>query len=740
MSNNNKKTFLEFIEENKYVNGIRIPSIQRDYVLGSSKKLKLLLHDIYENAEKNKSFDLSCIIINKEHEKLEIYDGQQRLVTLTFMYLYYIQKEKKESKFGKDWLEFSERPFANEVFNEMVEKKYINFENLDFDLLVQKDCTSFAINQLLKKINEYDKKYNNTMKSDYILNNIQFGVILIEKQSEAEQFFMDLNSGIKLKEFEIYKSKLNDVIKKLSTNDNFKNEKSIENWSSKIDNEWLNFFRKIGVGCFEHTEEEYEIRFIRYCLHMAIEEKYIKEKYTKQINNELAEEIKKMQNENYIFDNIDSYINNKSEINKKIIHKIYEIIHRVYHIMESLNGNIECIKTDNSEILDYAWGDDEELEKAKKYNYNKRAAFWNLDDNTNTTIFNKAIQSIIQENINFDIMLWILITTLNGKEKNRNKENRNKYIRLIKIFMNNNVFTNKDAWYESQAKGQYMYYSKNIPYGIPQYYGKHYDENYGESSDDNYGNCYGGYKFETHYNEDEYKECKKIIDAILYINACIGNDFREYTEILNEIKKYIELLEDSTEIKKSKKILGDIIEIEEKILNSNSDNRCSLLKFQKETRGIKYIIENKLDGKFEFKNEEIEKLWFESLVRLEWPRRKYKNNNIYTFEPKVYIMLNNKYDKYFEVKSRGYEIYKGFKDKLEEKYELGGKIEIEKCFWEEEKIIDSKGKKIIFKLQDYESDKSTTYKIAKTKYQQNGNLEDWRDKRVINLSNGEICK
>ena len=84
MNHQNRKGWIYFI-------GLRIPEIQRDYVMGEKVKLEKLLDIILEKYMLDKDFDFSCTITycnNPENAPLEIYDGQQRLTTLIIIILY----------------------------------------------------------------------------------------------------------------------------------------------------------------------------------------------------------------------------------------------------------------------------------------------------------------------------------------------------------------------------------------------------------------------------------------------------------------------------------------------------------------------------------------------------------------------------------------------------------------------------------------------------------------------------
>ena len=193
-----------------YKEGLLIPEIQRDYVMGaggkkkghSKDKLTELLDAILNSFKAEKDFDFSCIItFSKEDENspLEIYDGQQRLTTLFLLVLYCLQREAGEKyKEYSNWYRFSGRPVANGIIDKLTNEK------VDLADLKVKDFSSFSMKNLLEKFS--DPKYD-CITSDYLLNKVKFDRVTMGSQSEIEQFFMDLNSGITLKDYELYKAK-----------------------------------------------------------------------------------------------------------------------------------------------------------------------------------------------------------------------------------------------------------------------------------------------------------------------------------------------------------------------------------------------------------------------------------------------------------------------------------------------------------------------------------------------------
>lgn len=444
--NDAKKITLSDLKK-KYIYGLRIPEIQRDYVMGAGgkddegkDKLEKLLDSILAKFKANEDFDFSCIITycrNHDSEPLEIYDGQQRLTTLMLMILYKLRSEKKDDDVNtfKEWYRFMGRPKANEILDLLT-----NNES-SVDEIEVTDFTSFSMKNLLKKIKF--PKYE-SITSEYLLRHVKFDMVSIGSQNEIEQFFMDLNSGVKLKDYELYKAKLTHRVNQLK--DKYTNiaksevREVLELWPHKMDNNWLNFF---GIFAdYERPAEEYEVAFIKYCINMSLIEA------------------------------------GKISVNHQIENLDVDVICRVYNIMQLITDlDLSFYKSQEKELLKkgmlyFSWGEtDSDIDK--KWNYDRRGTFWKLDFEEYDRMLYYIIKFVLLDTkksieMENDVLLWCFIKTLDWQF-----DIQNEYLRIIKIILNHNVVENKNAWYECQNKGQYLYYCKYYVYGIPQYYGEH---------------------------------------------------------------------------------------------------------------------------------------------------------------------------------------------------------------------------------------------------------------------------
>lgn len=425
--NTEKLNLLNFLNS---FNRIVIPDIQRDYVMGSggfdkigNNKLKSLLKAMEGRED---AFNFSCIMGHSKRINGEnifyVYDGQQRIVTLVYLAAYIAMLEG-DKKYNEQLCKFSF--FGRDSANEYL-RKILAEETKETELEIE-DFTTFSIDNLYNEF--FDKnnkaKYKN-INLDFLMTNVEFDLIIVDEAGDAEQFFMDLNDGLMLEEYEIYKAELNNKI-----NGIYKGDYKFRNWALKIDNEWLEYFLPYKTD--KCCEEEAEINFIRFCFRMIYIERYGNEKDHKKIG------IK------WIID---------------------EDVQRVYSIMNNL-VEIELKIIDDKKYLNFSWD----------YEYHKgiRGAYWSLKDINYTGMLKCFLLNINNfEKIQYDVLIWCFLSNL-GLEKDK----LNEYLRFIKKLLNANRLINKNAYYDRSREIWYCRYSV---FGIPDYYGnlvkiKH-DENH----------------------------------------------------------------------------------------------------------------------------------------------------------------------------------------------------------------------------------------------------------------------
>lgn len=226
---------------------IKIPVIQRDYCMGAritgeNDFLDFLLKGYKHNQGiKNCKLSASTVLlsVSEKDEKKEIYifDGQQRTFTLYNILKYCGESLFKYSFVGRE-IDDSKKEYSSPYSKEAVE----NLEKI-----------------LKTKISENEK----AGFSKYIKENVYLKVKIIDNVTGAEQFFMDINGGVALQKYEIYKAMLCNKLSELKREDIVR----------KIENEWLDHFysyRKeyLQVSDIEDKQEDeeelLEIRFIEY--------------------------------------------------------------------------------------------------------------------------------------------------------------------------------------------------------------------------------------------------------------------------------------------------------------------------------------------------------------------------------------------------------------------------------------------------------------------------------------------
>ncbi len=407
--NNTEQKKMNLKEILEMYSGIIIPDIQRDYVMGSGgKKLKSLLDAIKEsekeNKKENKNFNFSCIIGHRDEEnKFHIYDGQQRLATLIALCSYGNNDEEIKKLLNK--FSFTKREKANEMLEDTSK---INEEEIV-------DFSTYSLNELIKNKEE--------ISVEYILNNIYFTIITIDKISDAEQFFLDINDGLDLKSHEMYKAELYNHIKKFE---------GFKEFALKMENEWLEIFRKHNKA---NEPEKSLVYFLQYCFRMMwIEDKGCDDEFK-------PSDIKFIQ---------------------------YSHIERIEKIIDGIKAVIE-----NSGEFSYK-------EKGLIFNprsYRYKGTHWDLTHNNYANmlkIFLENIENI--EEINKDVVMWCYISA----SPDSSVDILNKHLRFIKKLLNNNRVKNSKGIlaYNFEIPIYSRYYVDTIP--------KYYILNYSSEEIENY--------------------------------------------------------------------------------------------------------------------------------------------------------------------------------------------------------------------------------------------------------------
>lgn len=499
---------------------IIIPEIQRDYVMGSGgQKLVSLFSAMRNSLEKGKEFGFSCIVAYKDgdNNSLYVYDGQQRLATLVFLCSYLNKDEANMKLFNK--FEFIGREKANEWI--------ANPEKID-DSEVE-DFTTYSLLELKKS---FEEKWLENNKKDGILEFLQkkvyFNMVLVDKISDAEQFFLDINDGLDLKSYEIYKAALYHHASTILNN-------SFKAFALKMENEWLNFFSKYAQKqkmklkneIPEVCEEEVLVYFLKYCFRMIwIEEGNNGEFVEDDVTWLKKEHFEKVEN---ITDKIVEKFTNETSITDKIVEKKETSTELQRHIINySINGLIF-----------------------------KRGPHWNITYKNYSEMLNKFFDNIWDiEETKKDIIVWCYISRLpNGSDKDIDDHLRN-----IRKILNHNRFecdrANISFWKKEGVHKRTIYYARYCVRGIPKYYldffnDEEYENYYGKGEDSGYvgffneiiknskNNDLANWKTENSLlrsiinneilkkNSNDNSEIIEKIENISFINGIIDN-FLEY--------------------------------------------------------------------------------------------------------------------------------------------------------------------------------------------------------------------
>lgn len=208
----------------------------------------------------------SCIMGHLDEEgTFWVYDGQQRLTTSVVLLAYLLRKEKSEEKDTYRSLlrkfAFEGREGANQMLNAISSlERDVNIEEMKNYI---DDNTSYAIYRFWELLNASNEKKENIwekiseLHSVFIWEGMDFELVLMDKVSDAEQIFIEMNEGVKLENEEKYKAQLSHILKKI------KYDKRME-FLRKVDNEWLNKWKN----------ESLEVKWIQYCITMAYHEIY----------------------------------------------------------------------------------------------------------------------------------------------------------------------------------------------------------------------------------------------------------------------------------------------------------------------------------------------------------------------------------------------------------------------------------------------------------------------------------
>lgn len=403
---------------------ITIPVIQRDYCMGShfnQEDKSDMMDYIIDCFTKDKDITLSAITIRLNDKDIYIYDGQQRIFTLACLV------KILDSKKIRNKITFEHR----DTFNTFI-KEFFEYANIKAYNYASKSVASLkeALDKKLKA-----RSIDKDKLSTYILGKIKFDVIIVNGAlTTAEQFFIEINDGVQLVPYEIFKCKINARFKQLihcdnETSDNRNcldiegcpsiNEILYKQWISSIDNEWLDFFYRFNCTSLENetaTEELMEIRLIEFCCRMIYWEKYLKS--DKKGKHPL--ELKSFEKYGNEMGDMDVFI---EILTLNDFNRISEIVNGLK--IKEINGNsteeLICynnqIKYFNNNSLP-----DNDHQHGIKYII-PRFSTNSVMDNLNLFIY-KFLEKLAVDELNgersTDILMWIILNNLTFDEKASN--------------------------------------------------------------------------------------------------------------------------------------------------------------------------------------------------------------------------------------------------------------------------------------------------------------------------------
>lgn len=223
--------------------------------------------------EKSPKMDFSCITgYLDEQKRFWVYDGQQRLTTVVVMLAASLvgnYDDKLAAMIRK--FRFEGRDNANKMLETILDHASKNCDERDPEalsrtlksLVVDQTCESIRV--LFSRLTETtDKKiypwfHFRKISRDFLLNGLEFTLVLSDKADDSEQLFIELNTGERLTDSEKYKAKFSYLLGKLWPDEPEKRYSIMR----CVDNEWLNAW----------GSEEEVFKWIKYCVKCAYFEK-----------------------------------------------------------------------------------------------------------------------------------------------------------------------------------------------------------------------------------------------------------------------------------------------------------------------------------------------------------------------------------------------------------------------------------------------------------------------------------
>lgn len=243
MDNNIKSNTSFWSEITEYK--IQVPYYQRDYAQGRIDNgridniRKVFVEELYGALEGQKECHLGLVFGSyNENEKVFIaVDGQQRLTTVFLLHWYVAWREKKLNDYKEKLLNFSwdtrsySSQFVELLFKIQPSNNVIDGikTNSNYFSVWENDPTVKGMLTMLEEIEfQYPQKDCNLCNSLFADNcDIQYDILMLEKNSDGKTYLKMNSRGRSLTTFELFKSKFLDKYK--------------PNYGLKFDNKWLSF-------------------------------------------------------------------------------------------------------------------------------------------------------------------------------------------------------------------------------------------------------------------------------------------------------------------------------------------------------------------------------------------------------------------------------------------------------------------------------------------------------------------
>lgn len=354
---------------------ILIPSIQRDYCMGSHLERNDFFGYLERSVKEGKEITLSAITVcrlkQEAGRKIIIYDGQQRCLTVAL-----ILKQLGVTEITS--ITFDKRNLLNENWKKLFEGKtpeVNSYSAKSMEIVLKK----------VKQLSEYEKE----QWKEFFRDKVFFDVVeLSNSLSVADQFFMDFNEGVQLLPYEIFKCKIVDHYRKHCNNNAL---------GMKLDNEWLQFFYEfcdVQLSDEKSREELMVIRLLEFICFMLYWEKYIRANDTEKEQMKNPFEIECFSKNGQKMGDMDLLIGNLTEKDYKILMEIME------RILGVKKGNIR-------NVIERDCG-----RKNNIYQNGCRAgfAYYKTDSFDRNSLLIKFLEGVKEDTADYrDIVIWAVL-------------------------------------------------------------------------------------------------------------------------------------------------------------------------------------------------------------------------------------------------------------------------------------------------------------------------------------------